>query len=472
MFIFLLALVLPLGARAQAIEPGKTVERIVTRSDSGLAYALYVPSSYSPGGKFPVMFLMDPRGRALVPLELFRDAAERHGWLLLSSYNTLSDADTAAEVNEKALNAMLLEAQQKLSLDSRRFYIGGFSGTARNAWAYAEPLDGHLAGIVGVGGGYSAPPTVWAAAIRQVRPFAYFGIAGDTDYNYDEMRQVHAALDGTPFPHRFARFTGPHSWPPKALATESLEWMQLQAMKSGLAPRDEAWIDSLAAARRARARALEAAGALGDALEEHRAIVADLAGVRDVAADERRVAEMGRDSRVTRMVRRSAELSARAQKYKYEVFSFSAAFDQSPIMPHARAVSFLQIPRVLREAADSSDREAQVTARRMVESAFSYTAFFMPREYLRMKDWAHALGVLRVANEFKPGHPSVCYSIARAQAQLGDRAAALDALSCAVEAGIVAPATLERDPLLEPLRAEPRFAELRERAATRMAAPR
>ncbi|HEU0053520.1 MAG TPA: hypothetical protein VFQ39_10100, partial [Longimicrobium sp.] len=391
----LISIALPLlfatPAFAQAVEPGKTVERIVAASDSNEAYALYVPSSYSADRKFAVMFLMDPRGRALVPLELFREAAERHGWLLLSSYNTLSDADTAAEANEKALNAMLLEAQRKLSIDTKRFYIAGFSGTARNAWAYAEPLAGHLAGIVGVGGGYSAPPAVWATAIRRVQPFAYFGIAGDVDFNYDEMLRVDAALDGTALPHRFARFAGPHMWPPQPLATESLEWMQLQAMKDGLAPRDEGWIDSLAAARRARARALESSGALADALNEYRSIATDFSGVRDVAEDEARLAALRRDGRSTRMAARRAELSARSLEYKRSVMELYEAYATTPVMPHARAVARLEVAKLLREAADSArDREASVAARRMIESAFVYAAYYMPREYLEKRDWPRA----------------------------------------------------------------------------------
>ena len=75
---------------------------------------------------------MDPRGRALVPLSLFKDAAERLGYILLSSYNTVSDG--AAEPNVRALDAMLQEAQEHFAVDERRIYLAGFSGTARMSW--------------------------------------------------------------------------------------------------------------------------------------------------------------------------------------------------------------------------------------------------------------------------------------------------------------------------------------------------
>ena len=48
---------------------------------------------------------MDPRGRALNPLQSLRGAAERLGYILISSYNTVSDG--AIEPNEVAVAAFL-----------------------------------------------------------------------------------------------------------------------------------------------------------------------------------------------------------------------------------------------------------------------------------------------------------------------------------------------------------------------------
>ena len=469
--LFLAAvLAAPLRAQTPSTDPapGRVAERLAARADTTQKYALYLPSAYAAEKRWPVMFVMDPRGRALLPLELFREAAERHGWVLMSSYNTLSDVDTAYATNERALNAMLDDAQRRWSLDRRRVYLAGFSGTARNAWIFVDPLGEHLAGVVAVGGGYPGARGLWLAALSRMRPFAHFGIAGDADFNHDEMRRIDADLDGTALPHRFAAFPGAHQWPPRALAAEALEWMQLLAMKDGLAPKEEAWIDSLLAARRDRARRLEASDALLHALDEHRALAADFAGVRDVAAEEARAAELRRDARVTRRLARRAELGQRVIDYKTTVLEASNEFRSARgILPPARVAARLRLAALRREAADTADREGSAAARRMLESALAPFAYYLPRDYLAAKDFARALGALRVAEEIRPGTPAICYSMARAHAGLGDRAAALDALACAVDAGVVPPATLDRDPLLDPLRADPRFGELRERARAR-----
>ena len=81
---------------------------------------------------------MDPRGRALNPLGRFKDAAERLGYVLISSYNTLSDGVT--EPNEAAVAAMIQDVQELVSVDTRRLYFAGFSGTARLSWVFGDRL--------------------------------------------------------------------------------------------------------------------------------------------------------------------------------------------------------------------------------------------------------------------------------------------------------------------------------------------
>src|SRR5207247_925239 len=110
----------------------------------------YLPPGYTTERRWPVLFVLDPRGRALLGLTLFQDAAARLGWVILSSYNTLSDGPPEPNVN--AVNAMLAWAQAHPSLDPTRLYLAGFSGTARAALGFAVALRGHVAGVIAVGG--------------------------------------------------------------------------------------------------------------------------------------------------------------------------------------------------------------------------------------------------------------------------------------------------------------------------------
>ena len=224
-------------AAADTFPVGVVVDSVVSVSDPTQSYALYLPSEYDPARSWPVMYLMDPRGRAHIPMELFRDAAERYGWILISSYDTRSDGPV--EPNEVALDAMLGDTQQLHSADLNRLYLCGFSGTARMSWPFAVNLAGHVAGMIGVGGGLPGGGVALAyPGMLETQPFSFFGASGNTDFNYEEMLKLNDMLGNFDIPHRLVLFEGPHTWLPKDLAERGVDWLEIQAMKDGLRPVD------------------------------------------------------------------------------------------------------------------------------------------------------------------------------------------------------------------------------------------
>src|SRR4030095_5880498 len=123
---------------AAALAPGQVTERIVCKEAPDQSYALYLPSSYAASRPWPVLYLLDARGNALVPIERFRAAAEEFGWILVSSYN--SQSDTNDDPNTPAMRAMWKDTHATLALDGRRTYAGGFSGGGRAAVGMALAL--------------------------------------------------------------------------------------------------------------------------------------------------------------------------------------------------------------------------------------------------------------------------------------------------------------------------------------------
>ena len=73
---------------------GKIVERIPCRSDARFSFALYLPSRFDPARSWPMLLVLDPRGRGALAAERFREAAEEHGWMIVSSNDTKSDDAT------------------------------------------------------------------------------------------------------------------------------------------------------------------------------------------------------------------------------------------------------------------------------------------------------------------------------------------------------------------------------------------
>jgi hypothetical protein len=108
-------------------------------------------------------------------------------------------------------------------------------------------------------------------------PFAVFGSAGTDDFNHMEMYQLDRRMTSA---HRVLYFEGGHTWLPAEMAMQAVEWMELQAMKSGLRPRDTALQNAWFAERAERIDALQ------DNAETLRAlihVIADFEGLEDVS---------------------------------------------------------------------------------------------------------------------------------------------------------------------------------------------
>src|ERR1051325_3175339 len=108
---------------------GHIDERVTSTTDTAQHFALYLPPGYTTERRWPILLVLDPRGRALLALQLFQDAAARLGWIVMSSYNSLSDGPP--EPNVAAVNAMLASAQARWSIDTTRLYLAGLSRPPR-----------------------------------------------------------------------------------------------------------------------------------------------------------------------------------------------------------------------------------------------------------------------------------------------------------------------------------------------------
>ena len=440
-----------------ALPTGRTIRQLISRADTSQRYALYLPRGYAPGRQWPVLFLMDPRGRALVPMSWLQQSAERYGYIAISSYNTLSDGP--AEPNLAAMTAMLEDVQQALSVDSRRFYLVGFSGTARFAWEMTQRLTGSVAGIVSAGAGAPGGRTWVRAHVGSSSPVV-FGAVGELDPNYEEVRALDADLDSTRTVHHVERFAGRHEWPPAELADRAIAFFELQAMRRGLEPRDQPWIDSIYTDWAAAAERLATAGDATGAVRQLRLVRSDFDGL----ADTKRV--IARISALEQLpdVRRAAQVEVAAAQRDRTLGSSLMAYitelrqaDSPPPLDQARRR--LDLDGLRRAASRTDDRIAATTAERALERVFAHMTFYVPREFFNARRYAHAGLALAIARLIKPNDAGACFWHARALAQLGDKPNALAALECAAASGQLPAAAVESDPLLEPIRSELRYQE-------------
>jgi hypothetical protein len=279
------------------------------------------------------------------------------------------------------------------------------------------------------------------------------------------MARLDTTLMSTALPHRFAAFEGGHEWLPAALAGRAVDWLQLQSIALGAVPRDTAWIDAAYAAGLTRARELEGTGALYEAWAGYHALVDDFLGLHDVSAAQTRGAALAQDRGFRAQRERRAAETLEYGEFRYVLELMLADLRSSQAgNAQRRLVGALSLERLRRQEADSAqDRGAARMATRKLNTAFALAAH-EGDVFMRARRYRHAAAALRLARQARPGDGDVCWPLARALAQAHDRDAAFEALGCALARHGATRADVEREPMLEPLRADPRFAALLARA--------
>ncbi len=448
-----------LAAVRDAGSYGRINPSIVAASDTSERYAAYIPSAYTPKRPWPILLIMDPGGNALPALHRFRDGAERNGYVVLSSYNTASDGPV--QPNLRALNAMLADVQSAVAVDTLRIYLAGYSGTARVAWAAAPSLAPHVAGIIGFAAGLPARPFALWLRLHDLGRAAFYGGAGTTDFNYDEVRELASVLDTLPTRHHVAFYAGRHAWAPAVTCGQALDWMELDAMRRGLRPRDDSTIGRWRAARTADAWLLAEQGRVAAAGEALRALAADLRGLDEV----RDLIRLGDSLAATAAARREMKGEEQAVQWeererdRYE--SFAARARAANALPGlAQSLDALDLRAVQRQAADSTDLQRSLAAQRVLAFIVSATGFYEPRAAIAARNPKLALAWLDVANVIRPDGTAVCWERAQAYAQLQRPTDALAALRCAVASGGVNAQDLTGESALDPIRTDSAFTAL------------
>jgi hypothetical protein len=457
------------GIGADRVQPpvrtfptGQIVENVQSESNPVQRFALYLPTNFDPGTPTPVLFLMDPRRRALVPMKLFQPVAERFGYVVVSSYNTISDE--SMEPNLRALQAMWTDMHDWFTVDDRRVYLAGFSGTARTAWLLARHLSGTFTGVIGAGAGNHPqyPPT------RDFK-FAYFATVGTVDYNFYEMQRLEEKLATVGLYHRIEGFGGPHSWMTEPLATQAIEWMELQAMRTGIRPVDGALVDEWWRRDELVAQTWVDMGFPLKASWRYAAMARDYAGLCETADVAQKATALGTSPQA------KIELERRQRAYRTNAIwtdramtAISEAFEpgaEAPALTVDELVHELEVPK-LRKAASSTDVAAAQEAQQRLNSIEVQLGFYLPREAIQRAEFVRADFYLDVAVQMEERSPVSWYLMAVTHARLRDPREATAALEHAIDVGYRNVAEFDAEPAFKNVSKFPGFVAAVERLRT------
>jgi dienelactone hydrolase len=456
-------------ATEEPLPKGVVIPRVVCIDHPEQSYALYLPSNYSPEGKWPILYLFDPAARGSIPVVLAKDAAEKFGYIVIGSNNSRNgqpklDLDAAIAIGN--------DSHLRFTIDDRRVYFAGFSGGARLATALALGCHDCAAGVISNGAGFplDRPPSTQTH-------FSYFATIGMSDFNYPEAVVLAQKLDQLDLPHRLRRFDGSHEWAPAEAWLEALAWMNLLAMRQDRLARDPEFIAQQFEAETQRAQELEKRGDIYAAWWEYRGVASDFAALRDVASIAKHAEDLHHSPSFHNAEKQEMEDFKEQQRLAEPIVSGMAALaqgggDQTQIRQQLhRQSTELRIAKeeqnlagpafsgteVLVEGGGdqaqtshklrgqiaalwaAKERERKEDRRRILVRVLGEVrsiAYDSAEGRMRAGDSALASVYFELASEALPNEPWLLIRIAQAQAQLGHRKDALKTLRRAREMGL------------------------------------
>src|SRR5262249_34797513 len=178
--------VLHVAVASDEPQPGIITTKVVCKNNPEQSYAIYLPSNYTPSRKWPLLAALDPAARGNVPVEQFKVAADRYGYIVCGSNNSRNGP---LPPSAEAAKAMLEDVGKRFPIDPNQVYLTGFSGGGRAATAIASWLNDRIAGVIGCGAGLAV-----GIEPSSSLPFIYYGTVGNEDFNYPEMKQLDRSL--------------------------------------------------------------------------------------------------------------------------------------------------------------------------------------------------------------------------------------------------------------------------------------
>ncbi len=429
---------LALGAWAQVPAPelprGQVVARVVCAGDVSHAYALYLPSTYTPERKWPVIVCFDPGGAGERPVHLLEKAAEAYGYILMGSWESRNGP---LQPIVDAQNALWKEAKARYAVDETRCYAAGFSGGARASIRMALDHPKAFAGVLCCGafvpGDRSLPRSL---------PFAVYATVGTEDFNLFELCQGDRDMARGGTTHWVEVFPGPHRWAPPELLREGVEFFQVCAMRKGQVAGDPAWQEGLVKARLASADSLKSSGALLSALWKYRQTGAFFAGIPGAERGTEAATALAQDPRVKAMLETEAKLEAALDRLRHceNLEDYQKEFAALEKMGQA-------------EGYDGARARYALTV-----SAQDLTASGVMS--LQRGNYKSAAALLELASKADPHDPLPPYDAACAYSRLNQRKEALALLGKAVDLGFKDAKLMKNDPDLANIRKDPGFEAL------------
>jgi tetratricopeptide (TPR) repeat protein len=254
---------------------------------------------------------------------------------------------------------------------------------------------------------------------------------------------------------------GPHQWASAEVCSRAVEWLELDAMKKGLRPKDQELIDAVYDKMVQRGDELEKEGWPYYAAALYRYALPLLSGLKDTADLETRL------TRIQAGQEYEEFLTAETKRNRQEIdligrfaFVFSLARNTAPgQIRFPQVAKDLQIANLVKMEADKTDIFTGAMARRLLLELL-LKGRDEGEAHLRKGDAQRAALFFEITIAAGTENVNNYYNLACAYALTKDKKKALKSLQKAIDLGFSDLALLESDKMLDSLRQDKAFIAL------------
>jgi len=439
---------------SEPLVAGQVIEKVLCAGSAAESYALYLPSNYTPRKRWPILYAFDPGARGRIPVTLYKDAAEKHGYIVAGSNNSQNFTN---EPPERSIFAIWQDTHERFSLDEHRTYTTGFSGGARTATMVALrcPVCA-VTGVIAHGAGYpnSDKPS-------QKDTFLYFAAVGNQDFNWGEIVELRRKREESGLPYRVEVFDGAHQWASAEIVEEAIEWMQLKAMQTGSLPRDDRFIGQFFNEMEARAKEAENRRDAIAQLNAYRSLVSDFSGLREVGEYGEKLGTLKRSARLKEAFKKEQD-EIREQESLTQTISGQLSHlgdigvrDQSGLRESVRE----GMKQLKEDAAHSKNTEKRLVRLRAFHALWAQGIEAGQAELLA-KHSARAENYFQLMADVAPDAWWPWLLLAETRTAMGNHKQAVKDLREGIRRGLKSAEVIEKDESLKPLRSDPEFQKM------------
>ncbi len=207
-------------------------------------FAVYLPASYEPVGTWPVIFAMDMQGRGKQVIHMFREVAEKEGYIVAAS-NSIQDSLSIVQ-NTLIASRMFNTVYSLFPIHKQRTYTAGFGNGAKFA-SIIPSIIRPVEGVISIGSGIP-----YKELIDPKKPFQFVGIVGRSDFNFNDLSDeqsmsstVKKFMDKRILNNYLLVFNGGSEWPDSSYLQRAVEILTLKSMNKNNIPKDSTFISSI-----------------------------------------------------------------------------------------------------------------------------------------------------------------------------------------------------------------------------------